>query len=245
MQKAVQITLIISITAVAIFLIGIMFINNLNPTQSNTITVNGLATIKAVPDLTTVYFQVQTKGETSKDATSKNSKIVEDLISNLVNQGFDRQKLQTSSFNVYPNYEWKNNNRVEDGYIAEHSIRLEMLSEDFDKIGNVIDAGVSAGAGIGYINFELSQEKQNEYKAEAMKLAAQDARIKAESVAQGFEKKLGKLISTSVDNFGYSPWRVYSASAQEDAATIKSEATSITPSEQEISVSVQAVYKLN
>jgi uncharacterized protein YggE len=117
-------------------------------------------------------------------------------------------------------------------------------AEEYDKIGTAVDSGVEAGAGISYINFELSQEKQNEYKAEAMKLAAQDARIKAESVAEGFDKDLGSLVSTSVNDFGYYPWLAYEARDGSSVSDVKEAATNIQPSEQEITASVTAVYKM-
>ncbi|HLD55265.1 MAG TPA: SIMPL domain-containing protein, partial [Candidatus Nanoarchaeia archaeon] len=100
---------------------------------------------------------------------------------------------------------------------------------------------------ISYINFELSQKLQNQYKAEAMKLAAEDARIKAEAVAEGFNKEVGDLISTSVNDFGYYPWNVYSTRGMgvaEDYALAKVEATNIQPGEKEVTASVSATFEL-
>jgi uncharacterized protein YggE len=121
-----------------------------------------------------------------------------------------------------------------------------MSTSESDKIGTAIDAGVDAGAAISYINFELSPEKQNQYKSEAIKQAAEDARIKAEALANGVDKELGKLVSVSEGSFGYDPWRVYGAvSGASDAAMAKEATTEIQPSEQEVSASVTVVYKLN
>jgi len=41
-----------------------------------------------------------------------------------------------------------------------------------DKITSVIDSGTNAGAGISYINFELSPELEQEYKSLAIKTAS-------------------------------------------------------------------------
>jgi predicted transposase YbfD/YdcC len=41
----------------------------------------------------------------------------------------------------------------------------------------VIDSGVDAGALLQYINFELSNDKQNEYKAQALREAGEDAKV--------------------------------------------------------------------
>ena len=237
MEKSVQITLIIVAGFVLLGFLGFIALQGLNPNQ-NTVTGEGLANIKAVPDLVGVYFNVQTRGTTSEEATTKNSEIVDDLITELVKQGFERKDIQTLNFNVYPEY-----NR--NGYSVTHQIKVGLSTDRADKIGDVIDAGVEAGAGISYINFELSQEKQNEYKAQALKLAAEDAKLKAQAIAEGLGKKVGNLVSTSSSDFNYYPWAVYSSSGRAEDATLAKEATTnIQPSEQEISARVIAIFKL-
>ena len=82
-------------------------------------------------------------------------------------------------------------------------------------------------------------------------MAAQDAKIKAEAIAEGFGMEVGKLQSVSMSEFGYTPWNLYTARAagmdmavEEVAADAKMETASITPSEREVSAYVSAVYKL-
>lgn len=244
MEKSVKITLIISGVILVLALMLMIGFNSLMP-DTNTISVTGLAKVATIPDLVTVNFIAETSGQTSQEATQKNSEVIDELITSLVKEGFERKDIQTQNFNVYPDYKWINNQRIENGYKATHQIRVELSTDRSDLIGDVIDAGVAAGAGVSYINFELTQEKQNTLKAEAMKLAAQDAKIKAEAVAEGLGKKTGKIVSLSVDDFGYRPWSVYSGNAMlESAAEAKVATTNIAPSEQEIQASVRAVYKI-
>jgi len=245
MEKSITITLIIVAGVIISALIMSNSFGGMFQGQDNVISAQGVSTIKATPNIVTVYFNIETKAKTSENATKLNSDIVEKLKASLIAQGFDEKKIQTQGFSVYPNYEWIGGKQVDKGFIATHSLKLEMSADESEKIGQAIDAGVSAGAGISYINFELTQDKQNEYKAEAMKLAAQDAKIKAQATASGLDQKIGDLVSVQVDNFGYYPWNVYAGSGMaEDAMYAKAETTSITPSEQEITASVTAVFKL-
>jgi hypothetical protein len=246
MEKSIKITLIVVLGVIVTALIFANSLNGIFHVQTgNTISAEGVSTLKAMPNLVSIYFNIETKAKTSENATKLNSDIVEKLKSELIAQGFDEAKIQTQGFSVYPNYDWVGGKQVDNGFIATHSIKLEMNANESEKIGKAIDAGVSAGAGINSINFELTQEKQNEYKAEAMKLAAQDAKIKAQATASGLDKKIGDLVSVQVSNFGYYPWNVYSGSGRmEDAMYAKAEATSITPSEQEVTASVTATFKL-
>lgn len=242
MEKSVKITLIIVIGIIIVAILGFLFFSPTN--TQNTVTVNGQATIKAIPDLVGVYFNVETQGKTSKEAKDKNAEIADKLIAELLKQGFDRKEIQTLNFNINPEYDWTSGSQKLIGYKAVHSIKVELSTEKSEKIGTVIDAGVNAGSSVSYINFELSQDKQNSYKAEAMKLAGQDATIKAESIASGLGKKLGKLVSVSSTDFNYYPWRLYDASAGATTEMAKQATTNIQPGEQEISANIQAVFKL-
>jgi len=239
MEKGIKITLIIAATILIIALIAVYAVFQLNST--NTVNVNGQATIKAVPDLITVYFDIQTKGATAKEAEDKNSEISSKLSENLVNIGFNQEDLKTQSFSVTPNYVWINNKQSQEGYIAVHSMKIQLTIDKLSQLGSVIDSGINSGSSISYINFELSPEKQNTYKAEALKLATDDARIKAEAIAEGLGKNLGRIVSVSDSSFNYYPWPVYSAESSKDA---RETTANIQPSEQDISSQVSVIYKL-
>jgi len=242
MEKSVQITLIIAAAIVVVALVGLSIFDQSSP--SNTVNVNGQATVKAEPDLVSVYFNVETTGSDAVEAKDKNAEIVDDVLTGLIKLGLERKQITTENFNVYPEYDWTYSSQKLKGYKATHSIRVELASDEIDKAGNVIDAGVDAGALISYMNFELSQEKQNEYKAEALSLATQDAKIKAEAIASGLGKKLGGIVSTSDSSFDYYPWRLYEAVGGSASAESAKAATNIQPGEEEINARVSVIYKL-
>jgi uncharacterized protein YggE len=227
-------------------LIGLIISTQISPVSGNLVNVQGSAEIKAVPDLVSVYFSVQTNGTTAAEAKDKNSEIVDELITNLIKQGFERKDIVTENFNIYPDYYWDGNKQVSRGYLATHSIKVQISTDNAEKIGDVIDAGADAGAMIGYINFELSLAKQNEYKAEALKQATQDARVKAEAIASGLGKKVGKLVSVSDSSFDYYPWPVYTNSRMDysGAAEAKIATTSIQPGQQTINARVSVSYRI-
>lgn len=246
-NNAIAITAIISGVILIIALVYLFAFQSVIGGTSNTVDVTGYSTVKANPDLITVYLTIEAKNSTSAGATQESTQIYDKLVTDLIKLGFEKKEIVTESFNVYPQYNWINGRQIEDGYLATHSVKVELSINESDKILDVIDAGVNAGAGIGSINFELSQELQNKYKAEAMKLAAEDARIKAESVASGFDKKVGKLVSTYVNDFGYYPWNLYASSGSgmmEDARMAKDVVANIQPGEKDITASVSAVFKL-
>ena len=247
MESSVKITLIIAATIILLAFAGGYAIFNAMNAGENTVSVSGVSNIKATPDLVSVYFNAQTTGNTSKEANDKNSEMVDEIITALVKQGFERKDIQTEGFNIYEDIQWINNRQVSKGYIATHQLKIELATNEASKIGDVIDAGVDAGATLNYINFELSTDKQNEYKAQALKEASEDATIKAEAIASGLGKKVGKLVSISTSNFDYNPWPVYSNMGgvmMDEVAIAKEATTNIQPSEQDVNAQVSAVFKI-
>ena len=248
-NKSIVITSIIAGVILIVALVALGTFSSMNPYSKNSVTVQGVSSIKAVPDLITVYYSIETKAETSSEAKQAEEEIYNELVYFLIALGFDKDEIQTQSLSVYPNYEYHNGKQTQNGYVVYHSVKLEISVNDSEKLSDVIDAGIDSGAGINYINFELTQKSQNEYKAQALELASQDAKIKADAVATGFGKKTGKLISVSVSDFGYYPWNVYSAKSEgamtdEDVASARETAINISPSEQEISASVSATFRI-
>ncbi len=249
MKKINNTIVVTSIISAVILIIALLALTSFNRVIAGTDTVNvqGIASVKAMPDLITVYFNIETDGETTSEAKDANSEILNNLIDALILQGFERSEIITENFNVYPNYNWDDGERTQEGYKATHSVKVELPINDQDLIGPVVDSGVDAGAGISYINFELTQESQNKYKAEAMKLAAEDATIKAEAVAEGFGKKVGKLVSVQVNDFGYYPWNVYSSRVEggmKDVLFMEETISNIQVGEEDVTATVSASFKL-
>jgi uncharacterized protein YggE len=248
MEKSVQITLAIVGGIIILALLGVYMFNQvLFPITGQKITVEGNSVIKITPDIVTVYFNVETNGSTAKEAKDANSLITDDLITALIKQGFERADIQTQSLNIYEDIRWENNRQKSYGFKASHQIKVELSTNQADKIGDVIDAGVDAGALLQWINFELSSAKQSEYKAQALKEAGQDARTKAQAMAEGLGLKVGGIVSVSTSNWQYNPWNVYTSSlggVREDAIMAKQASTNIQPGTQEVSAYMQVVYKI-
>lgn len=227
---------------ILIIALSLIFFGSGASSDTNVVTVEGVGSVKVMPDVLTVNLRIETLEELSKDAKDKNAEIMEKVIAALIAEGFERSDLITENFNIYEQFDWTEDGRESLGFKATHGVSVELGADESEKLGVIIDAAVDAGATIGYINFALSTELQNKYKAEAMKVAARDAKVKAESVAEGFDARLGKLVSVQVNDFRYSPWMAYGV--MEDAAVMKSAATDIQVGEEEVTARVSATYKL-
>lgn len=242
----IVVTGIVSGTIILLALLSLFIFVPMSTSTQNTVTVQGTSTVKVVPDLVTVYFNIQTNGTTSSEANDANSVIYNNMKTSLLALGFNDSQIGTQYFNIYPDYTYdQNGKRTNNGYTATHTVEIEMSANNTDLLGKAVDAGITAGAGISSINFELSSALQKTYKNQAIEEASQDAKTKADAVASGFGKSIGKLVNVNVDNYNYMPWVMYSgAGTVAEASTVKSAAASISPSTQDVTATVSATYKL-
>ena len=80
------------------------------PTEQNEgILVTGSATVQSPPDLATLQVGVQSFAETAQQATADNNLKVEKIITSLKNKGLTDKDMETNSFNISPQREYKNN----------------------------------------------------------------------------------------------------------------------------------------
>jgi len=242
MEKSVKITLIISAVVLLIVFGSLSFVKDILA-PSDTISAVGEARLNVEPDLTTVYFFVETRAEKAEEAKNQNNEIFEKIKTSLIVNGIDKDMIRTEQFNVNEDVEWRDGERIFKGFIAYHYAKVGL--DNIYQASKVIDAVIDNNGRINYINFELSQEKQSEYKSEALKLASKDATRKAEAIASGLDRRLGRLVSVETDEFSYNPWPIYAARGVfEEAAVVKQAVTDIEPSKKEVSARVAVKYKI-
>lgn len=209
----------------------------------------GMASLKVSPDTLGVYMNVLGKGKDLQDAKAEHDKIIGKLKLAIINSGFKESEIQTLNYNVYQDYDYSLGRAISKGYVVSEQVIVK--TKDFDKTGIIIDKAIEADALVQSINFELSQEKQNEVKAEALKEAGKDAERKAKAIAEGVGKRIGRLISVSSQDFYYPgpvPYYEKVAGGLVDSVSDNSEAVraakSITPGEIEINAQISAKYKI-
>lgn len=233
---------LIWIAAVIVVVIAGYFVYNSGPVVG----AQGSASLKAMPDEVSVNINVETKNDSAQNAQNANKEISEKLLAGLVIAGFNKDELKFVNYYINPDYDWKTGKQK--GYVV--SQQLVVRTSNVEKVPAVVDAAVSAGALVSYINFELSEQKQGEYKIKALEEASKDAKKKAGAIALGQGRRLGRLVKLENQEFNYpGPIYAYQKGASEDMMVSNSEArkvaSNLAPNEMEISASVSASYKLS
>ena len=131
--------------------------------SKETIATQGVGKVTTIPDLVSVMFAVETLADSAEESEQENARIMSEVRTELLGLGLDESEIQTSNFNVYPDYDWTQNGQKLKGYKTSHNLIVK--TDDFDLLGKIIDAGVAAGVNrVDTIQFELSDEKQAETK---------------------------------------------------------------------------------
>lgn len=215
-----------------------------NPEQKETISVNGVAQFKVAPDEALVFLRVETNAADAKSAQDDNSAKMNAIQSALRKAGVQGDEMETTNYNLYPNYYWDNEKQrqVQDGYRVTHTLQLK--TKKLERAGEFIQLAVDAGAnGVESVQFSLSKSAEKDAKNEALRQAVQDARGKAEALADGLDMRLGKVASVSINEYNVMPY--YRGMAE--VAMTKDEgavAPPIAPQDVDVMANVQVVFEI-
>jgi len=214
--------------------------------SKNTITVSGTGEVYAKPDLALTTFSVVTEKKEVAEAMEENTRKMNTIIDSIKEQGIEEKDLKTTSFNIYPRYEWNertqfypNGQRVLVGY--EISQSLEVKIRDMEKIGTIIQKATDAGANqVGNLQFTIDDE--DEVKKQAREEAIKEAKDKAKELASQLGVKLIRIVNFSES--GVMPY-YYGLKAEAEMASSDTEAPQIETGENKIEVNVNITYEIN
>ena len=172
------------------------------------ITVTGIATTTASPDLLNIRFGVETEAKTAKEAINTNSASMTDVVDAVQKLGITKEELSTSSLSIYPVY-----SDVVDSKLGIHKSELTgyrasnilaVKTQKLDLAGGIIDAATEAGANrVDSVTFSLSPSKQQTLQDELLDKAVLDAKSKAEKALFPLGQKIIGVKLVSLSEFGY------------------------------------------
>jgi uncharacterized protein len=214
-----------------------------------TVSVTGTGKISAAPDIAEISVGVLTHGSTARQALAANSEAMAALLETIKQHGVAAKDVQTTQFQVMPQYSQPRPGAPVAGDNAEfvpHVVgyrvinSVEVTARDISRLGALLDSVVQAGANQMYgISFRIDHPEK--LLDEARKRAMADAKHKAELLAGEAGVVLGppRRIEESGGTFPQ-PRMMYQAGARMAAAA----PVPVAAGEQELSVSVHVIYEI-
>ena len=168
--------------------------------EASTLTVSEIGTVAHAPDTAFATFGVDTSGKSLADVQRRNSIVMSKVMDRLRDLQIDKERIQTSSFTVSPQYR-PSPNRSADmapttpeivGYIVSNMVMVEIRA--LDRVGTVIEEVLKAGANTFQgLNWGLREEQG--IRLSALRQASARAREKAAVLSEALHVKLVRVLS--------------------------------------------------
>lgn len=206
--------------------------------QTGTISVTGEGRAEAAPDLATVSLGVTTQGENAAAAMAANTSALNAVMQRLTDAGIEARDIQTSNLSLNPNWQATPDGTRSEivGYIASNMVTVRV--REMEKVGPVLDAVVADGANtLNGISFGFQDEKPLLDRARTD--AVQDARARAQLLANAAGVTLGRVLSITEGGSYAPPMPMYRMEAAADAGAVP-----VSGGEVALAASVTMVYEI-
>ena len=184
----------VPITVLALLGAGAMVTKALNPdiaeaaTSSGRITVNGMGEVRVQPNIAFVSIGYTNQHTDSSTAQSSNNTRMEQIIAAVRSMGIPENDIQTSHFDIFPQFDHSNDNRIT-GYTVTNMVQI--IVRDIDRTGEIIDRAVSEGANAGG-NIQFTIADSGPYYKEAMDQAIRHAQSKADAIGNSLQVSISR-----------------------------------------------------
>lgn len=209
------------------------------------ITVSGACLKRVTPDRGAITLAAEAQDADLREATRQATRIYERLRDDVKRLGLKDAELQTSEYNVQEIREWVKDKTVSRGFRAR--MGLHVSTSEIARVGEVIAIGARQQVrDVGALQVFLSPERMRQERFACLEEAAQDARRKAERLAQSLDAKLGKVETLNeIDHGGFEPpMPMMMAEMRAKGAAADIPPPAVEAGSREIRVSVNAAFSL-
>jgi uncharacterized protein len=213
--------------------------------ETPTLTVSETATVHAAPDTAFVAFGMESPGKSLAEAQKRNSAVMSKVMDRLRELQIDKERIQTSSFTVSPQYRPLPNRPTDAppttpdiiGYVVSNMVTVEIRV--LDKVGTVIEEVLKAGAN-SFQGLHWGLRDDQSVRLSALKQAAAKAREKAAMLSEALHVKLMRVLSANEGGHMVRPAAPMARMAME-ASTGD---VPISPGELKVEATVTLVYEI-
>jgi|SRR3989344_3795141 len=221
--------------------------------EAHTITLTGEGEVMAVPDIATVYFTISRQGKTVKAAQDAVATAEKKALDFLKQSGIAEKDIKTSNASVYPQYEYRkagtpctidycppSGSSMVVGYEASESVTVKVRK--IDQAGEIMQ-GLGT-AGVSNLNGpEFAIDNEEGLKAQARKMAIDQARTKAEALAKDLGVRLGP-VANYAESGDYPIYYARDAKLEMATGGVNQAAPELPKGENAVRVNVTVTYEI-
>lgn len=155
------------------------------------IVTSGEAEVKRAPDRAWVEIRAESRAKDPKEAQRLNADAMSAVMAKLKGMALGDQAIRTLAYELQPEFDYANGRQTLRAYVARNTIEVRV--DDVTRVGDVLGAAVGSGAtSVGGLRFDLKDRAGAE--REALRLAVEDARGRAEALAAGAGMKIDRIL---------------------------------------------------
>lgn len=204
--------------------------------MKRTITVTGRGEITLCPDTAKLTMELREEGAEHAAVTDACDDRAELLLTALGKAGIARDLVKVLSMRVEAHYKTTDGTRMLAGYTAEQRLLLLCKSEA-GILADVLKAVLSSGAS-PLLSLDYIVRDPEQYRAQLISLAVEDAAHKADIIAQAANVRLGPLLNVTYAQPAAMPLRTMHMAARGDFGA------NLTPDDMTLSDEITAVYEI-
>lgn len=206
-----------------------------------TLSVQGNGVVRVPPDVATVRVGVSTEGESASEVQAEANAAASAILDAVRSEGVDERQVQTARLQLFPIYAsqgpGENTTPRIIGYRASNTVTIRI--DDLFRVGEVIDAALGAGANqLQGVGFGLDDDR--EAREDALRRAVEEARSKAEVMADALDVDLDGILSINEGGIFIQQSMPMEARFAAQADT----STPVSPGEVEVGASVSIQYRI-
>lgn len=171
--------------------------------NDNSLLVKGVAIIKETPEIIYATINIKIESEEYRDCHNKVMIALQKAKLNFLNSGINKDLIKTNGIGVAEKIDYTRMGKVRTGFIGQVSFKVESIyTVEFTQ--KLLQAIKSDSLAVNNsIGFKLSESQKTKLRQKAIKMAIDDAKEKAESIAESSNVELRKINSIVYmdDNF--------------------------------------------
>ncbi len=232
---------VLAVLALVLSACGPTTINQAAPENLRTLNVNGVGVVYLTPDIAYINVGVNTQRENASEAVAINKEQTSAVIQAIKDFGVDPKDIRTTNFSIWSNPQYDEFGQVKgSNYSVDNTVSVTV--RDLDKLGDLLDAAISAGANSIY-SIQFDVEDKTEANKEARALAVEEAKKQAQELADVSEVSLVNIQTINYYESGVTPY-IYNSYGKGGGGAAEAAAVPIQPGQLAISVTVNMVYTI-
>lgn len=213
------------------------------PEALRTLNVNGVGVVYLTPDIAYITIGVNTQRDNASEAVDANKEQTTAVIQAIKDAGVEDKDIRTNNFSIWSNPQYDSSGQLSGviNYSVDNTVNVTV--RNIDKLGDLLDAAISAGANSIY-SIQFDVEDKTKAQEEARTKAVEDAKAEAAGLAETSGVTLDVIQNISYYESGGAYYYDMGYGKGGGGGAVEAAAVPIQPGQLAVTVSVNITYTI-